>query len=1068
MIDVKGRKKILLKVLMLSLVLFSANHAIGQFDEATDTYFAANALFNKKLFKLASEEYKGFIAKYPTHEKILSAKLGLALCYYEQRNFREAEAILSDLAGERNTPHKEQVHNLLGQCLLVAGKPKKAEHAFRWSVNHGKEKFFLELPGVGQGTQESPRISVPTDLEPLERSLAGLIEALYQQRKWQEVVKSAAELAKIVPKGRYTARARFLSALANYEMKKFDPASAELQALIKSDPNFPYREQAYFLLGECQHRLGHIDTAIKNHEIVARQLKGNMAPNALFRLGYIKFMRKEYNSAVRDFTDLRAIHTKSKYVNEAGIYLGRCYLEMKDYSKAQRVFGGLTDNIEARVKATLWLSETFLRQKQYETAIDVLKPALRLFKTDKLYPNLIFNYANALMGLDKYKEATEQFSNVASEFKEFTLTPDALRLKAFCENRGKDYDGSLTTCEEFIKTYPQNPSVEDVSFLEAENLFFLKKYEAAIKKYRQFIPWEGTGTYTNEAAFRISQALCDMSKWDDALIEMKPILQRGVKGDFFEQLYYMAGICEYNLDNLEMAIKDFKKFAVDHPTSVNADAAVLKAAIAYLKLDNKLQASILLKKLISSYPKSEHVPHALVELGKLLYNKKLYVESKKLLDRVISEYLETRFVPQAEYYLAWIALEQKKKSKALEHFQLIVRKYPKSPFASDALYQQGVIYLEDGNYKKAQEILKKFIDTHQGDKKIEQAQFYYAITLSRQKKYDNSDDVFKQFITNNPQSKLIPRALYESAWRARDKKRNNEARDNYKALLTEYPLGELAERATFELAELEYEEEKYDESIALLDKLIAKGVNDKLLQKILYRQAWCFLGREQDSDALEVFERLLKTWPKSEFTPIAAYQAGEIRLDMKDFDSAYNHFLMSVTHDKGSDVREQALLRLGESQTLKDNWTGAKKSFETFMAEFPRSKYDRRARLWRGWCFENLKKYKDAISDYKAVLRFHIKDETSARAQFQIGECYLITKDYDRAIKEFVKVELNYPKFKKWTSRSILELGQALDRKGNKDAAITQYKKVVRKYQGTDEASLARELLQNHRVFVNE
>jgi len=205
-------------------------------------------------------------------------------------------------------------------------------------------------------------------------------------------------------------------------------------------------------------------------------------------------------------------------------------------------------------------------------------------------------------------------------------------------------------------------------------------------------------------------------------------------------------------------------------------------------------------------------------------------------------------------------------------------------------------------------------------------------------------------------------------------------------------LGELAERATFELAEIEYEDGKYDQSIALLDKLLAKGVGDELQQKILYRQGWCFLGRDQDKDALEVFERLLKTWPKSEFTPITAYQAGEIRLKMKDFDTAYNHFLMSVTSGKSSEVREQALLRLGEAQTLKDNWTGAKKTFETFMAEFPRSKYDRRARLWRGWCYENLKKYKDAITDYEAVLRFHIRDEISARAQFQIGECYMAMK----------------------------------------------------------------------------
>lgn len=1063
-----GMAKIFSAIIFSGILFFSANFAKAQDQEATDKYYAANALYNKKLYKLATDEYKGFIAKYPDHQKILNAKLGLALCYYELRNYREAEAIFTELANQRTCPHKEQVHNLLGQCLLIAGRPEKAEHAFRWSVDRGKEKFYLELPGVGQGTGESPRIAVPTDLEPLERSLAGLIEALYQQSKWPEVVKTTADLVKIVPKGKFTPRARFLSALAYYEMKKYKPASNELQALIQSDPNFPFREQAYFLLGECQHQLGNIDNAIKNHEIVARQLKGKLAPNALFRMGYIKFMEKEYNSAIRDFSDLRAMYSKNKYAPEAGIYLGRCFLELKNFKKAQGVFGGLADKGEVKAKATLWLSETFLRQKQYETAIDILKPALRKFASDKLFPNLLFNYANALMGQNKFKEAADEFKRVSGDFKEFTLTADALRLKAFCENRGKDYEASLKTCDKFIKAYSQDPAAEDVGFLRAENLFFIKKYGEAIKAYRQFIPWEGLGKYTNEATFRITQSLCDMKKWDDALVEMKPLLQRDVKGEFFEQLYYLAGLCEYNLDNLEDSIKDFKKFAADHPTKINADAALLKAGLAYIKLKNSQKAMELLQKVVDAYPKSSYVPHALVELGKLQYDKKLYDKAEKNLKKVIADFPATIFVPQADYYLGWIEMERKKTEKALEHFQQVSKNHSDSPFAPDSLYQQGLIYLQKDNFGKAQAILKKYIDTYQNDPKIEQAQFYYAITLSRQKKYSNADDVFKTFISNNPKSKLIPRALYESAWRAREKKKINEARDNYKALLTEYPMGKLAERATFELAELEYEDGKYDEAIALLDKLMAKGLADQMQQKVLYRLGWCFLGRQQDKDALEAFERLIKTWEKSEFTPIAAYQAGELRLKMKDFDTAYNHFLLSVTSGKKSEVREQALLRLGEAQTLKDNWTGAKKTFETFMAEFPRSQYDRRARLWRGWCFENLKKYKEAITDYEAVLRYHIRDKLSARAQFQIGECYMSLKNYDKALKELVRVELNYGNFKDWTARAMLEMGQALDRKEEKQLAIEQYKKVVKKFSGTDEANLARELLINHKVYIDE
>jgi len=201
--------------------------------------------------------------------------------------------------------------------------------------------------------------------------------------------------------------------------------------------------------------------------------------------------------------------------------------------------------------------------------------------------------------MDGFELATHMRDD--DDFKEFNLTSDALRMQAFCLNRTANYKKSLELCEKFLSQYPQNPSAEDVSFLKAEDLFFLNRHAEAIKAYREFIPWEGKRKYTDEARFRIASALCEMRKWDEALSEMKPLLRANVSGDFFEQLHYMAGLCEYNLDAFEDAIRDFKKFASDYPTKQNADTALLKAALAYMKLKNDSAAMELLEKLEHRY-----------------------------------------------------------------------------------------------------------------------------------------------------------------------------------------------------------------------------------------------------------------------------------------------------------------------------------------------------------------------------------------------------------------------------------------------------------------------------------
>ncbi len=1052
--------------LALTLVLTFACVPKAVSGNPEDKYYAANALYNKKLYKLAAEEYKSFLAMHPDSPKTPNAKLGLALCEFQMRRYREAEALLRDLAGNKGAPHQNQIHNLLGECLLIAGKPAEAELAFRWSVDRGKEKYYLELPGLGEATSESPKIAVPTDLEPLERSYAGLVEALYQQGKWKTTAKTAAELAKIVPKGQYTPRARFLGALADYNLGNYSEASATLRSLIQADPNFPYREDAYFLLGDSQYKLGHIDEAIKNHEIVARQLKGKLSDNAMFRLGYIKFMQKEYNAATKDFSDLKAIYPKSQFAQEAGIYLGRCYLELQNYSKAQTILGPMAEKGPKRAEATLWLSEVFLRQKKFSTAVDILKPAIRLFATDTLAPNLIFNYATALLGLKQYGKAADEFGRVAEDFKEFSLTPDALRLKAFALNRGGKYPESLACCENFLKKYANDPKAEDVAFLKAENLYFTDKYQLAIKTYRNFIPWEGESKYSREARFRIASALCDMKKWDAALVEMKPLLQKGVEGRFFEQLYYIAGLCEYNQGEFGQAIKDFMKFANEHPTAENADVAMLKSALAHVKLDEKDVAAKVLRKLVATYPKRATYPQALSELGKLLYFQKNFKEAEKFLTIVAADFGQSPFAAQAEYYLAWIDIERGRSDSALDRFGDIVLKYKDSVFAPDALFQSGILLLEKKKYSKAQEVFSKFLGSYPADPKKDRAEFYLAIALSRQGKVGEHSNVFKTFVKNHPKSSLVQRALYEDAWWARKNKKIKEARESYKTLLKAFPVGKLAERATFELAELEYENKNYDDAISLLDRLLAKGVAESLKPRIYYRIAWCLLGRKQDSDALEYFEKLLQEFPDDTNAAVAAYQAGELRLKDKDFETAMQRFQTAVSAKNNAPVKELATLRLGETQTLTDRWDAARQTFETFMAAFPQSPHSRRARLWRGWCLENQKKFRDAISDYEAVLKFNIRDDLGARAQFQIGECQMAMKKYDDAIKTFVLVELNYSAFTKWAARAALELGQCLDRKGDKKHAYEQYKKVVAKYKKTEEAVVAADLIQRLKPYM--
>ncbi|MCF7888784.1 MAG: tetratricopeptide repeat protein, partial [Victivallales bacterium] len=800
-------------------------------DISTEKYYTANALYNKKLYKLAAEEFRNFLIRYPEHPKVNNAKLGLGLSYYELKKYSEAKPIFSELADKQNVPYQDQIHNLLGQCYLIENNPSQAEAAFRWSINSGKEKLYLDLPGVSRKSEESPQVPMGDiqSLEPLERSYAGLIEALFQQKKWEDVINYAKELKKNVPNSKYEDRVNFLSGLACYQLKKYAEAEKNLKPIVRKGVKIPFYAHALFLLAECQQHLGKLNDSAKNHEIIVKRVKGKFTDNSLFRLAYINYLQKNYNSAIRDFSDLRSIFPDSPYNSEAGIYLGKCFYKIKDYTKAQSVFGTLMDNKEVGAEAHLWLGKVFEEKEDYEKAIDVLTAGTKKYKDNPLRPKLMFELANAKMLAKDYTEAGSLLDKINRQYPENEIDNDSLKFQAFCYNRAGLYKKSNRACSLYLKKYPQSKEAVDIAFLKAENLFFQDKLDKAVKEFKKFIPVTGKEKYTYEAIYRLAQCYAEQKKWKHAYNETDTLIRNNIKGEFYNQLYYIAGISAYELGNWSKAIDYLKEYITVNTEYNNTDSALMKLALSYIKVNDYGNAEVILNKLIKTYPESRFMPYALNEAGKVYFKKNKFKKADKYFDRIIAQYPESEFVQQAEYYLGWIAFKESDEAEAAEYFKKISEKYPNSKLAGNSLLQLAVHQMRSGKYEKAEENLNKYLTVYSKDNKKKVEPLYYLYYCrSMNKKYDDIEDIFEPFIKKYPKSKFVPTAIYESAWRA--KKLGNEklAEKYYKEFLKKFPGHKLYNKVLFELAEDNYNRKEYDKAINKLDKLKASDLKPEL------------------------------------------------------------------------------------------------------------------------------------------------------------------------------------------------------------------------------------------------
>ena len=639
-------------------------------DAAIDSYYSANGLYNRKLYELAADEYKSFLTKYPNHEKALHAQLGLALSLYGIGKHADAEPLLAKLAANDKAPEQRQVHLLWGQCLLALDRAGDAEKSFLW--------------GVGKAADPAAK----------ESSLAGLIEALFRQQKWSDVVTRSDELVKLAPKGQFSTRARFQGGLARYELKQYEAAAGVLGPLTSEVKDTPLAQQTVFLLAECKRELGDLDGAASQYDAAARKMKGAFTADALFRLGFVHFVQKKYDDAIDDFDELHAQHKDSPLAGQAGLYLGRAYLEKKDFQMAEAVLRPLTGQPDTAAEAILWLGKTFLRQDKFAESAKVIAPALPQLAKDPLLPDLLFDYANALMGQEKFEDATKPFARLSTEFAQAPQAADAMRLWAFCLHRAKKFQESFDLCGKFLAKFAQDKNAADVSFLSAENLFLIEKLDDAVAAYRKFVATYKDSPHADSARFRVGLALYQQQKWPEAFKEFSPLADKKLDGPFFAQIQYVAGDCCFSVNDWDGAIAHFGRFVSEQPKEANVDTALLKLGFAYDHKGDRDKAADALQKLVSEHDKSVHLPLALVELGRLRYEGGQHGPARQALEQVVQKFADSPMRPQAEYYLGWVSLAAKKDAEAVEHFAAVADKYPKHALAPDARLQQAMILVQ--------------------------------------------------------------------------------------------------------------------------------------------------------------------------------------------------------------------------------------------------------------------------------------------------------------------------------------------------------------------------------------
>lgn len=218
--------------------------------------------------------------------------------------------------------------------------------------------------------------------------------------------------------------------------------------------------------------------------------------------------------------------------------------------------------------------------------------------------------------------------------------------------------------------------------------------------------------------------------------------------------------------------------------------------------------------------------------------------------------------------------------------------------------------------------------------------------------------------------------LFNKANNAFANREFKEARQLFKKYLALYPAGEDAAFAEYNIAESLYQESEFQQAVPIYEKVVSSYKDKEIAMDAQNRVGDCYQKLQDGEKARESYQKVVKDYPNTRQAEYAAYSLKWLRIA-----------------EEKEKVKKVGQVKPAEEVKLKE--------------KKPEEKVSKEAQLKLARDLFEVKKYKEARSEFDKFLKSYPRDEFSSYAQLKLAETYYYEDDYENAVKEYEKLK-NY------------------------------------------------------------
>lgn len=815
------------------------------------------------------------LASKPTSNRADEAQYRLAASFYRSGDYEQALEGFSEFATTfARSPLRPRAELAAGQTLYHAGEIEQAQARFE------------QLAGRGELGLEA-------------QYWLGLTEKA--QRDWPAAIATLLAVAQAAEGDKHLApAARFHAGEALLHAGKAAEAEAQFAQVLDRWPQSEFADKSF--VGRIQVALAGDDHAAVDRlagEFDARFPESRLKPRVERARGRSLLARKEFVAAIALFEPLVASAGAQAPTSQDGPETFDSHQPARD---------------------CYLLATAYLGAERYQEALDKLAsigppqpPAAEQDQPDdelrELQIDALRAKAMALMGLGRFADATGTLKKLLAAQPDRDTVAWAKAELAVCLARGGQLDRAKAVFAELAKQ-AQDADILPATMLAlaeaavAENDFAwsaelfgklagrsspytarglsglgwskykLQQLPEAAATFERLLKDFGGDPSAAEAALTRGQILEQLEQPAPALAMYRRVIDQYGASELLPRAMLLAARLHERLGQLEPSAELYQRLRQEFPDLPEREAVLYESAWVLRGLGRGDEADALFERLHQANPPGPLWADAVYRLAERAYQAEDYDRAEKLLDELLSGKSTPHILPHALYLQGQIAAGREAWPRVGAPLKRLIAEFPDSELAPLAAYWLAEAAYRQGEYDAAGERLRQLAEEMRGRQAhwLPMIPLRQAQILAQKKEWHDALEIASQIESDYPDFDQQHEVDYLMGRCQAAQGNFDDARSDYRRV-TRSEAGaktETAAKAQWMIGETYFHQEDYE--AALREYLRVEILYDYPTWQAaaLLQAGKCHEHLGEWQPAIELYARLLKTYPQTEFAKDAS------------------------------------------------------------------------------------------------------------------------------------------------------------------------------------------------------